>query len=212
VADEDVIRLDIAVDEAGLPHGTQCIDRLRQQVGRPLQWQSPAIPQQTADWHSVDVFRHQIWPARIKAEIDEAEHLGVLDAGQCRGFSPHLTHRGCAVEHTRPVDDLDRNGLICLLVTRLEHEARRAGTEGLCEQEMVDTVTHLGHRSVAICRSILDVFVNHLTQFRHLPDVFVLAANRFHDVRFDDRVDNSFRVSHSSWPVSWLVTKPSMPR
>ncbi len=109
----------------------------------PVERQRAAAADQFAERLAVDVLGDEVGPARIEAEIEEADDLRVLHARQGDRFDAHLPHRGGAVENVLPVDDLEGDELALHLVVAAEDEAGRPAAEELRERVGTDQVAHL---------------------------------------------------------------------
>ena len=118
LAEQDVRRFDVAMDEAMAVGGVERPAELRHDAGRPLGSEAPLGADERAQVGPVDVAHDDEQHAVVLARVVDGEDVGVLDRGGGLGLGHEALAKVRVVGEAR-ADDLQRDG-------SLEAELRRA--------------------------------------------------------------------------------------
>ena len=126
----DVLRLEIAVDQAGLVGGHEGFERLLGGLGELLAGERGALDDDVEGF-AVDEFGDDVGAFFVHAEIMDGEDVGVLDGGKGHGFAPKAFGAFRIIEERfGGIPALDGDKALQLDIPGLEDGAGAARAEG----------------------------------------------------------------------------------
>ncbi len=126
--EEDVVRLEVAVEDACLVRGGDGGEDREHQVGEPLHRQGAVLLQHAGERHPLEqVHRHERH-ALVRPDVGDAHHVRVLEARARARLQDEALH-DIEAEREPGVQDLERHALVQVDVPRLVHARHPAGSD-----------------------------------------------------------------------------------